>query len=589
MSEAGEPGIQISQYGRVLLFLRPYQSKFVFLFLIGLVSTSLTLAQPYLTKLLIDDALLHRNIRGLWLLALWMAICTGLSFGLGLLTTRAYTKLSANVLFDMRSAVFRRLQCMSPQYFARTKIGDIVSRLNNDISELQRLSSDTLLSFPTNLLFLVGSAAMMAYLDLTLFLVSIALTPFGILAMRRYQGRLRGNVKELRERSAEIGSFLIEAILSMRLIVCSNAQERKNEEFRTRNGQFVDSLLKMQVTSFLAGALPGAVLTVSIAGLFLLGGSMVIRGTLTLGGLMAFMAYYSRLLSPVQSFMSSYSALVTGSVSLNRVFTLLDLAVLVNESRNAVRLRSVSGSMCFEQVSFEYENQEVLRQLSFTLAPRSVCVLVGSSGAGKSTVLDLLLRFYDPSAGRVLLDDIDLREIALADLRNAVAVVEQTPFLFHSTIRQNLLFAAPDSEKFDVEQAARAAGVHDFIISLPEQYETVVGERGLALSAGQRQRLAIARALLRKPSVLILDEPSAALDPMAEFLLGETLRSLAQSCTVLIVTHRPALVDIADHVIVLDQGRAVEQGSPSELRASNSEFARHFRRNAEMAQTPTLA
>jgi len=245
--------------------------------------------------------------------------------------------------------------------------------------------------------------------------------------------------------------------------------------------------------------------------------------------------------------------------------------------------------MCFEQVSFEYENQEVLRQLSFTLAPRSVCVLVGSSGAGKSTVLDLLLRFYDPSAGRVLLDDIDLREIALADLRNAVAVVEQTPFLFHSTIRQNLLFAAPDSEKFDVEQAARAAGVHDFIISLPEQYETVVGERGLALSAGQRQRLAIARALLRKPSVLILDEPSAALDPMAEFLLGETLRSLAQSCTVLIVTHRPALVDIADHVIVLDQGRAVEQGSPSELRASNSEFARHFRRNAEMAQTPTLA
>ena len=567
----------LRQYGRTLRFLRPYRSNFVLLFLIGLISTAVTLAQPYLTKLLIDNALQHRNMHGLWYLAGWMALCSILSFVLGLITTRWYTKLSACVLFDMRGEVFRRLQRLSPRFYARTKTGDIVSRLNGDISELQRLSSDTLLSVPSNLLFLIGSAVMMAYLDFRLFLVGIALTPLGFWAMQRYQGRLRDQVKTLREQSADIGNFLIEAILSMRLIVCSNAQERKNLEFQGKNDRFVGSLLQLQVTSFLAGALPGSVLTLSTAALFLLGGSMVIKGTFTVGGLMAFMAYYSRLLSPVQSFMGSYSALVTGSVSLQRVFDLLDAPVEVEEPTDCSLLPESRGKLDFKEVCFSYDETPILRDVSFQVAAKSVCVLVGPTGAGKSTIIDLMLRFYDPAAGTVLLDDVDVRTMSFAQLRGAVAVVDQAPFLFHATIRENLLFAAPETLQEELAEALQAAGIYEFIESLPLKMETTVGERGLSLSAGQRQRLAIARALLRKPSVLILDEPSSALDPTAEFMLGETLRAVSAKCTVFIVTHRPALLDIADRAIVMEEGRVIEEGSPRELRLVESALSKHFR------------
>lgn len=570
----------LSQYRRTLRFLRPYTRNFVLLFGLGLVSTTVTLAQPYLTKLLIDNALLRRNMHGLWYLAGWMGVCAALSFVLGLVTTRWYTQLSAFVLFDMREEVFKRLQALSPRFFAKTKTGDIVSRLNGDISELQRLSADTLLSVPSNVLFLIGSAGMMAYLDWRLFLIGVALTPFGFWAMQQYQGRLRAQVKTLREQSADIGNFLIEAVMSMRLIVCSNSQQRKNQEFKDRNFRFVDSLLKLQVTSFMAGALPGAILTLSTAGLFLLGGSMVIKGTFTIGGLMAFMAYYSRLLSPVQSFMGSYSALVTGSVSLQRVFELLDAPAEIQEPETPILPVSAEGLIEFQNVDFAYDTRPVLSEASFTVAPRSVCVLVGSSGVGKSTIIDLLLRFYDPTRGIVRLDGNDVRTLSLASLRSAISVVDQTPFLFHASIRHNLLFAAPEATQAEMESALRSAGVLDFVESLPDKLETTVGERGLALSAGQRQRFAIARALLRKPAVLVLDEPSSALDPTAEFLLAVTLRELAASCTVLIVTHRAGLVEIADRAIVMEDGTIVEQGHPRDLRLVQSALSRHFRDRA---------
>ena len=572
------PVIPVAQYKRALRFLQPHALRFLPLLGLNLVSTAVTLAQPYLTKLLIDDGLARHNFRSLELFAMCMGVCAALSFALGMLTTYLYTKLSALVLFDMRLAAFRKLQSLSPQFFTATKTGDIVSRINNDIGELQKLSSDTLLSLPANVLFLVGNAAMMFYLNKGLSIISIAMLPTGIWAMRRYQGRLRQQVQSLREYSSEIGSFLIESILGMRLLVGCNAQGRKNQEFRQHNDRFVNSLLSMQFTSFLAGALPGAVITLSVAILFLYGGSLVIRNVITIGSLMAFMAYHGLLLSPIQSLMSSYSALIMGSVSLARVFELLDKKEDIVEHPGAALLPPGNGDVEFGHVSFGYNGRsEVLHDVSFTVSGRSTCVLVGASGAGKSTIADLLMRFYDPATGTVLLDGHDLKDLRLSDLRNAVSIVEQLPFFFHSTIRENLLFAVPNASPGDCETAARQADIHDFIDSLPHRYETVLGERGLTLSAGQRQRLAIARALLRKPSVLILDEPSAALDPNSEFALGETLRKISATCTIVIVTHRPALVDIADQVIVLEDGRIAERGVPQRLLASDSALSRHFR------------
>ncbi len=572
------PAIPVKEYRRALRFLQPYWTRFLPLFGLNLISTAVTLAQPYLTKLLIDDALARHSFRSLELFAMWMGVCAALSFGFGMLTTYLYTSLSAAILFDMRLAAFRKLQSLSPQFFANTKTGDIVSRVNNDIGELQKLSSDTLLSLPANLLFLIGNAAMMFYLNKNLSVVSLATIPAGIWAMQRYQGRLRAQVQTLRECSAEIGSFLIESILGMRLLVGCNAQGRKNEEFRRHNGRFVDHLLSMQITSFLTGSLPGAVITLSVAILFLYGGTLVIRNVITIGSLMAFMAYHGRLLSPVQNLMGSYSALIMGSVSLSRVFELLDQREEVLESPTTQSPALNRGAIDFQHVSFRYSGRdEVLHDISFSLPARSTCVLVGASGAGKSTIADLLMRFYDPSSGTILIDGYDLKQLKLSALRSAVSIVEQLPFFFHSTIRENLLFASPHASPHDCQTAAHAAGIHEFIHSLPHGYETVLGERGLTLSAGQRQRLAIARALLRKPSVLILDEPSAALDPHSEFDLGETLRKLSSTCTIVIVTHRPALVEIADQVIVLEKGRIAESGDPHHILTANSALSRHFR------------
>lgn len=541
----------------------------------NLLSTAVALTQPYLTKLLIDQGLIRRNFGALELYAIWMGVIAALSLGLGVATTLLYTKLSASVLFDMRLAAFRKLQNLSPQFYAGTKTGEIVSRINNDIGELQRLSSDTLLSLPSSLLFLIGNGVMMFYLDVKLSLLGLALLPFGVWAMQRYQGRLRQKVQLVRESSAAIGSFLIEAILGMRSLVSFNAQERKSQEFRGQNDRFVKSLLSMQVTSFLAGALPGAVLTLSVSTLFLYGGHLIIAGALTLGGLMAFMAYHGRLLAPVQGFMASYSALIAGSVSLSRVFELLDAAEEVVERPNAVALRLTDACVRFESVWFGYRGRgEILRNVTFDLPAFATSVIVGASGAGKSTLADLLMRFYDPSSGEVKIGGRDLRDMRLTDLRAAVAVVEQTPFFFHSSIRENLMLAAPAASFWDLQDAVKRVGMQAFIESLPAGYETVLGERGLALSAGQRQRLAIARALLRRPLLLILDEPSAALDPQNEWALMDTLRELRSMCTILIATHRAALVQIAQNVVVLENGCVSAQGRPQDLQVH---LAAHFR------------
>ncbi len=576
-----QPKIPVSQYRRALQFLHPYRLSFLPLFGLNFLSTAVALAQPYLTKLLIDDAILHRSFRGLELFALWMGVCAVLSLGFGVLTTYLYTRLSASVLFDMRLTAFRKLQMLSPQFYARTKTGDIVSRLNNDIGELQKLSSDTLLALPANILFLLGNAGMMFYLNPVLAAISVAMLPLGIWAMRRYQGRLRSQVQVLRESSSEIGSFLLEALLGMRLLVSSNAQTRKNQEFATLNNRFVNGLLSMQITAFLAGALPAMVITSSVAVLFLYGGSLVIRNVITLGSLMAFMAYHGRLLSPVQSLMASYSALISGSVSLKRVFELLDEKEEVADHPNALPRTLHQGSIEFREVAFGYHGRaSVLNGLNLIVPGKTACVIVGESGAGKSTLIDLILRFYDPQSGSVLLDGIDIRHVRLQDLRDAVTVIEQSPFFFHASVLDNLLFARPAATLEDCRHALRRAGIATFVESLPSGYETVLGERGLTLSAGQRQRLAIARGLLRNPAILILDEPSAALDPNSEYALGETLRGLTSTCTIILVTHRPALLQIADQVIVLADGQVVESGAPHALSDPGSALARHFREAA---------
>ena len=544
-----------SEYRRIKPFLLPYASRLGVILGISVVATALGLTQPYISKLLIDDALLRRDMRALaWVAGLMFGV-TVLGFLLNILSSYQYVRVSASMLFDMRLALYRHLQTLSPRFYAKWRLGDLVSRLNNDIGEVQRVSADTLLSVLSNVVFLVGSVAMMLALNWRLFLFSVIFVPVSLITFRYYQRKLMIYTKELRERGADLGSLFVDTLLGMRTVVTSNAGEREADKFRERNNAFVDILLRLQMTSFLSGALPGTILTAATAGVFLLGGWMIIHGRMTIGTLVAFMAYHMRLLTPVQTMMGLAANLASARVSLGRIFEVLDTAPEITDRADAVTLKGVRGDIAFENVTLRHDRADVLSGVSFTIRAGTFCAILGPSGVGKSTVADLLVRLLDPDSGSISLDSHDLRDLRIKDVRDHIGLVDQSPYLFNATIAENIAYARPDANRMEIENAGAAAGLDELIRRLPEGYETKTGERGLALSAGERQRIAIARALLRCPSVLVLDEPTSALDAETEKLVARNLRENLRNSTVIVITHRPALAEIADQVINLREGK----------------------------------
>jgi ATP-binding cassette subfamily B protein len=558
--------IPFAQYKRALAYVVPYWRGLLAVMVLGLFSTAVGLVQPYISRLLIDDALLRRNLHALTMIAIAMVVVTVVGFAFNIASSYFYIRLSAETLFDMRLAVYRHLQQLSPRYFTQKKLGDIVSRINNDIGEVQRVCSDTLLSVLSNVLFLVGSIAIMSWLNWRLMLASVALLPVGIFALRHYQGRLTVQTADLRQRSSDLGSFLIENLLGMRLIVASATEKFEAERFREYNSSFIRSLLSMQVLSFLASAMPSTVLTLSTAIVFLYGGKLVIAQQLTIGGLVAFMAYHLKLLSPVQNLLGIYTNLLTGGVSLGRVFEVLDTPVEVKEVATPVPLTAVRNAIAFDKVRFHYAHGvPVLRDVSFAIPAGQMCAIVGSSGAGKSTLADLLLRFYDPDSGSISIDGQDIRELRIEDLRQQIAMVEQTPHFFRASIRENIAYGRPAATLEDIRICAAAAAIDTFIQSLPQAYETIIGERGLTLSVGERQRVALARALLRDPKILILDEPTSALDPDSEAAVTGELVNVLRGRTSILITHRMHLVEMADMVVVLEDGAITRQSQAASM------------------------
>ena len=564
-------------FRRALTYLRPYWRRLTLVLLLSLASTGFSLLIPLLSQRLVDDAILGADRDALRLVVLAFVALTVVGFGLNVWSGLRYTRVSADILFDMRLALYRHLQTLSPRYYARTRFGDIMSRLNTDIGEIQRVAAEVALAWVGNVLFLVGSVAMLAYLDLRLFLLGIALLPVSLWALVHYRRRLEGRVATLRERSADIGSFLIETLQGVKLVVTSNAQEREVGRFRDRNNRFIDALMAMQWTTYLSGGLPGAVLSGSSALVFFYGGLRVIDGTLTLGTLVAFLAYQLRLFGPIQALMGLYASLATVRVSLGRVHEILDVAPEVVDPAQPASIAAVRGEVELDGVSFSFERgTPVLEQISLRVAPGECVAIVGPSGGGKSTVADLVLRLLDPDTGVVRLDGHDLRTLRLQDLRAQVALVDQEPSVFHASIADNIRYARPEASDAEVAAAARAAGLDDFIATLPEGYDTTVGERGAAFSAGERQRVAVARALLADPAVLVLDEATAALDPRSEQRVIDGYEMVMRGRTTILITHRAALARHADRVVVLDGARIVEEGPPARLATGGGLFAELF-------------
>ena len=540
---------------RGLAYVIPYKGRLAFILCLNLAGTALALYIPFLTRDLVDDALLGRDFDALVRIVVLFTAITVASFVLNVVSGLRYTKVSAEILFDMRLVVYRHLQRLSPRFFARTPLGDIMSRLNNDVGEIQRVLSDTVLAWVGNVAFLVGAVGMLLWLDWQLFLAAAALLPPAIWALVRYRRRLEVRVRVMRERSADIGSFLIETLRGVRLVAASNAGEREARRFKRRNDSFIDSLMKMTRLRYLAGGLPGLLLSGSTAVVFLYGGSRVIGGALTLGTFTAFMAYQMRLIGPVQGLMGLYAGLATARVSLRRVHELLDEPVEVVDAAVPVALGPVRGELVFEDVSCGHgRGGAVLDGFALTVSPGEVVALVGRSGSGKSTVADLIVRHLDPDRGRVLLDGRDIRDVALDELRARVAVVEQDAFVFNTSILENVRYGRPGAGAGEVMRAVERAGLAEFVAALPDGLDTVVGEDGRALSAGERQRVAIARALLVDPAVLVLDEATSALDAETEAHVVRAYREVMRGRTTVLITHREEMLRGVDRVVEVGGG-----------------------------------
>lgn len=560
-------------FRRALGFVRPYGWALAPVVALSLLGTGLGLVLPYLSKLLVDDALVAQDFGALLrIVGLFVGI-TAASFLMNVLSGMRYTKVSADILFDMRLDLYRHLQRLSPRYYAKTPLGDVVSRINGDIGEIQRVTAEATLAWLGQLIALVGTVGMLIYLDVGLFFAGLITLPPALFALLRYRRQLEARVRVLRERSADIGTFLIETLQGMRAVVGANAQEREVDRFRNKNDSFVDALLSMRLFTYLAGGLPGLLLTTGTGVVFLYGGYLVIDGATTLGTFVAFMAYQMRLMAPIQGLMGLYSNLATARASLVRVHEVLDSPPEVVEANPAKSLPVCKGEVTLEEVHYGFgRGGEVLAGVNLVIPAGQVLAIVGTSGSGKSTIADLLSRQLDPDEGRILLDGEDLSDLFLSQVRMHVSVVEQSPFIFHATVAENVRYARPEATEADVRQAIHAAGLSDLMDSMPEDINTVVGERGSQLSAGERQRVAIARAYLAEPSVLIFDEATGALDPMSEAAVLSGYDALMRGRTTVLITHRIDLARQADRVVVLKNGRVVEDGRLSDLETQGTAF-----------------
>jgi ATP-binding cassette subfamily B protein len=571
---------------RALGYARPYRRQLAGVLALSLVGTMLALVLPYLFRAFVDRALVGRDAAALAQIVVLFFTITLASYVLNVVSGLRYTKASADMLFDMRLDLFRHLQALSPRFYAHMPLGQVVSRMNNDIGEIQRVVTDVALSWVSNVLFLVGTVLILVWLDPMLFAASIAMAPFAIWALVRYRRKLEASITVLRDESAAVGTFLIDTLQAMKLVVGLNAQEREAARFRARNDSFVSSLMAMRSLTYLAGGLPGLILTLGSASVLLLGGMRVISGAITIGTLIAFVAYQVRLLGPIQGLMGLYSAIATARVSLKRVHQILDVAVEVAESPDAAPMPRARGDLTLRNVSLSYDRgAPVVDRVSLRIEAGQHVAIVGQSGVGKSTIADLLARHLDPENGAVLLDDLDLKSLKLADVRRHVVVVDQEPFIFNAPLEENLRFARPDATDGDIREAIRASGLSDLVARLPDGLRTVVGERGRALSAGERQRLAIARAFLADPAVLVLDEATGALDPVTETEVVGGYEAVMRGRTTVVITHRLAMAQRASRVVVLAGGRIVEDGAPADLLRRGGAFAELFTSERPRATT----
>ncbi len=533
---------------------RPQAPRLALVLVLSLLATGFALLQPFLTKFLIDDGILAGDIRLVLVFAGVILGAAVIGAVLGLANRQLYVDASARVLFALREKVYAHLLTLSPHFFARRKAGDLMTRLDGDVAEVQRFALDSLLALVNAVILLIGSLVFMLALSPSLTLVAFILLPAQAAFLRVMRPRLAARANALRQRAGEIASYLIERLGGVRLIQGLAREEPERRMLGARQDGYRRDLLAMQRMSYVTGAGPGLMMTASTAVVFVIGGARVIEGDLTLGTLIAFSAYLARATGPVQTFLGLYAASARAEVSLNRVLELLDEKPAVMDPADPVPLpRPARGELALDHVAFAHPGRDpVLVNVTATFPAGARIGLTGASGAGKSTLVDLLHRQFDPDHGRILLDGVDIRRLSLAELRRRVVVVSQETILFNGDLAENLRLAAPDADDRRLESVLEQA-------RLPLPLHTRVGERGRALSGGERQRLAIARALLQDPLVILCDEALAGVDAATEAEVIAALDALFPRATRIIISHHERSLAGVDHLFDLADGRLVER------------------------------
>ena len=586
-----EPGVKLEWplLRRVFSYFIPYwRQAMVVLAYIG-AAAALGLVPAIVTRDLINY--LTGRPGGFGYVALLIGILVGASLvgGLiGVLQSYFSNRISQSIMFDLRNQLFDRVLKQSMAFFTGTRTGDVMSRLSNDVNGVQSVVSDTIFSLVNNVVILASTVVLMFALDWKLTIAALLVLPAFLLPTRQVGKATFQARKATQGKLSEMTAYMQETlgISGMQLVKAFVRQTAETLRFRKLN----DELRLLNIRQSMIGRwffmLMGVLGTAGPAVLWLFGGYLVVTGQESLGTVVTFATVLlGRLYGPVGS-LANLQVNVVGSLALfQRIFEYMDLPVVIDQKADGIHLDQARGQVEFEQVTFRYgtNDRPALKDVSFKIEPGQLAALVGPTGAGKTTITNLLPRFYDPQLGAVRLDGYDVRDLTLESLGRQVGMVFQDTFLFHASIRDNLLYAKPDATEAEMVAAAKAAYIHDFIASLPEGYDTVVGERGHRLSGGEKQRVAIARVILKDPRVLILDEATSNLDSESEHLIQVALRPLFEGRTSLVIAHRLSTILAADVILVIDHGEVVEQGRHADLLQQGGLYARLYHRQFEAA------
>jgi ATP-binding cassette subfamily B multidrug efflux pump len=561
---------------RALAYTRPYRGQLIFALILTVFATAMSVLAPYLVKVAIDEHIAVGDIYGLTVITAITIVVYVAGYFASARQIVIMSVVGQQILQTMRAQLFRHLQRLPMGYFHRTPTGVTVSRLISDVLAMNEVLTNGILSLVTDVLLLVSTVGIMLYLSPKLALVTIGVMPIMVIAIWIFTERAKVAYRRTRQTVGAVAAGFQENVDGVRVVQAFSREDVNEDQFDRLNED--NRQANVSANTLSSGLMPVIELANALATVAVVwyGGMMVLAGdpNVTLGVLVAFLTYVTRFFQPLRELTQFYNQLQAAMAGAEKVFELLDEPVTLDERPNAITPSSIRGDVEFRKVGFSYGTRPVLTDVSFEIPAGTMTALVGHTGAGKTTISALLARFYDPTEGAVLLDDHDLRDLSFAALRKNIAVVLQDNFLFSGTIADNIRYGRPDATDAEIIEAAKLSHAHDFIERFPKGYETSVMERAANLSLGQRQLIAIARAVLADPRVLILDEATSNVDPRTEVLLQAALQRLLTGRTSLVVAHRLSTIHAADQVLVVDGGEIVERGRHEELLSRRGAYYR---------------